>query len=82
MKRSYPADQHLAAPDGPVGAVAGAVEGEADDQLAGGDPVLGHDRGDVGVMVLDEGQPPLGVVFGPVPGVVAGVQVGGQIARA
>ena len=37
-----------------VGAVAGAVEREADHPLAVGDTVLGHHRGDVGVVVLDE----------------------------
>ncbi len=44
--------QHLAAPDGAVGAVPRAVEGEADDRRRRVEPVFGHHGGDVGVMVL------------------------------
>ncbi len=47
-------NQDLAAPDGAVCPVAGAVEGEADHPLPPGDTVLDHHRGDVGVVVLDE----------------------------
>ena len=43
--------QQLAAPDGPVEPVAGAVEDRADRRP--GDAVLGQARGQVGVMVLD-----------------------------
>ena len=45
-------DEDLAAPDGAVGAVARAVEGDADHPLPRRDAVLGHDRRDVGVVVL------------------------------
>ncbi len=45
--------QHLAAPDGPVGAVAGAVEGHADDRLLPHVASFRHAGGDVGVVMLD-----------------------------
>ena len=45
------AEQQLAAPHGAVRARAGTVERQAQDAVAAG--VLGHDGGDVGVVVLD-----------------------------
>jgi len=46
--------QDLAPPDGAVGAVSRAVERVADDALAHRHAMLRHDRGDVGVVMLDE----------------------------
>ena len=43
--------QDLSAPDGPVRAVTGAVHDQADDRS--GQPMFGHDRGHVSVVVLD-----------------------------
>ncbi len=45
-------EQHLATPDGAVGAVAGPVEGEAEHLLRSVQPVFGHHRRDVRVVVL------------------------------
>jgi len=44
------ADQELAAPDRPIGAVAGAVERDPEDRP--GQPVLGHATGHVRMVVL------------------------------
>ncbi len=76
-------DQHLAAPDRAVGAVAGAVEGDPDDPLVGAEPVLAHHRRDVRVVVLHQVDRPVrrrGA--GPAAGPVAGVPVGDQPRRA
>ena len=66
-------------PDGAVGAVAGAVEGEA--ESGGGEAIFGEAGGDVGVVVLDadEGQVAgAGVVLGPGGGEVLGMEVVGD----
>ena len=73
------ADQHLAAPDRPVRAVAGAVEGEADHLVVGAEAVLAHHRGDVRVVVLDRAHlAAVGVQPGPRRRAVAGVRVRDQ----
>src|ERR1035437_3741334 len=51
-------DKEFAAPDAPVAAVAGAVEGDADHLSA--QVILGHANGDVGVMMLN-GEPAFNV---------------------
>ena len=53
-------DEHLASPHRAVGAVPGAVEAEADDGL--GHAVLGHHRGDVGMVMLHSHDPATGGV--------------------
>jgi hypothetical protein len=65
-------DEDLAAPNGAVGAVAGAVEGETEHGGVGG-PVLGHHRSYVGVVVLGE-QPARRHGLRPSCGVVAGMR--------
>ncbi len=71
-------DQDLAAPDGAIGAVTGAIEGEADDPLVPRDPVFRHDCRDVGVVVLDQRQRSVAALIGPASGLVARVGVGGH----
>ena len=76
-------DQELAAPDGAVVAVAGAVEGDPEDPAVAAEPVLGHRRGDVGVVVLDLlDRSAVGVVARPPAGAVGRVPVGGERGRA
>ena len=76
-------EQHLAAPDRAVGAVTGSVEGEAEHLLRPVQPVLGHHRGDVRVVVLDRpDRPPAGVAPRPRGGAVARVRVGDDDFRA
>lgn len=73
--------EDLAAPDRLVAPVTGAVEGDADDGFANAS-VLGQQRHDVRVMVLDQVQrPAAGAALGPLAGVVPRVQVGGQSGR-
>ena len=71
-------DEDLATPDRAVGAVAGAVEREADHPLTVGHTVLGHHRRDVGVVVLDERHVAGRVGLGPPTGLVARVRVGDE----
>ena len=67
-------EQHLAAPHRAVGAVAGAVEGDPDHLLVPAQPVLGHHRGDVGVVVLHRAhRPPAACARAHAGGAVAGV---------
>jgi hypothetical protein len=73
-------DHHLATPDGAVGAVAGAVEAEADDRA--GVAVLGQQRRQMGVVVLHlDHRPIAGHPPGPVGRQIAGVGVAGQQLR-
>ena len=71
-------DEDLATPDRAVGAVAGAVEREADHPLTVGHTVLGHHRRDVGVVVLDERHLATRVGLSPPPGLIARVRVGDE----
>ena len=64
--------QHLAAPDGPILTVACAVEGDAADGIS--QPMLGHNRHDVGMMVLHLGHGK-SLVMGPFACEILGVQV-------
>ena len=64
--------QHLASPDGPIHAIARAVEGDAADCV--GQPVLGHDRHNVGMVMLHFGHRK-SLVMGPFARQVLGVQV-------
>lgn len=75
-----PGDEDLATPDGPVTPVPGPVEGEPDHPLASRHLVLHHDRGDMGMMMLDQ-LDGLAVSLGPVSGVVTGVGIGHQRGR-
>ncbi len=68
--------EDLAAPDGAVGAVAGAVEGEADDAIVLGHAVLHHDGREMGMVMLDQRDVASVLLFGPPSGLVAGVGVG------
>ena len=72
-------EEDLAAPDRPVGAVPGAVEGDADHLIAQA-AVLGQQRRNVRVVMLDEVQGGLArsarVPLRPVAGSVGRVQVG------
>src|SRR5665213_553956 len=70
------ADEHFPAPDAAVGAVAGAVEGDADG--FGLDCMFGHASGDVSVMMLhgDETQAAFaGPLPGPFGGEIAGMKI-------
>jgi len=68
--------EHLAAPDRAVRAVAGAVEGEADHRQAAVQAVFRHDRGDVGVVMLHmQVLQAIGVVRRPAAGQVARMEV-------
>lgn len=74
--------QDLTAPGSAVVAVAGAVEGDADDALVRAQTVLRHHGRDVRVVVLHRADRPAGGVgAGPLAGVVAGVPVGHQTGR-
>lgn len=69
-------EQDLAAPHRPVVAVSRAVECDADDRPAAVEAMLGHDRGDMGVMVLHaDDRAVVRVPLGPLSGSVAGVPV-------
>src|SRR5271154_3006512 len=73
-----PESQNLAAPDGLVAAITGAVERHSDDGLTE-TTMLGQQRHHVGMMVLDEIQRALiGMPLGPITGLVSRVQVRGQ----
>ncbi len=77
-------DEELATPDRPIVDVAGAVEGHADHRPLAAQAVLGHARGDVGVVVLhfDQRQPLAGSPFaGITSGHVVGVAVAGDDRR-
>ncbi len=74
-------EERLAAPDRAVVAVARAVEREAEHGALRVPAVLGHDRGDVGVVVLDFDDELAMVRSGPGRGAVAGVTVGGDHLR-
>ncbi len=69
-------DEDFATPGCAVGAIAGAVEGNAED--ASGEMILGHAAGDVGVVMLDSDE--VGVVLraGPLRGEIAGVEIVGD----
>src|SRR5665213_326345 len=70
------ADEHFPAPDAAVGAVTGAVEGDADS--LGLDCMFGHASGDVSVMMLhsDDAQ---AAFAGPLPGTFGGEIAGMKI---
>ena len=73
-----PESQNLAAPDGLVAAITGAVERHSDDGLTE-TTVLGQQRHHVGMMVLDEIQRPvIGMPLGPITGLISRMQVRGQ----
>lgn len=77
-------EQHLTAPHGTVVAVAGSVEGDSDHRLRAVQTVLGHRRGDMGVVVLHLAQRQSALLGGapcPQGGAVAGMPVGDQQAR-
>lgn len=75
-RHQYLAPPHL---DGPVGtgAVAGSVEGEADDRARTVEAVFGHDRCDVRVVVLDLDPTGPSLFEGQPVGAVAGMTVDG-----
>ena len=68
--------QDFPAPDGAVGTVAGAVQGDADAPFPA--PVFGQAGGDVGVMVLDSNQGRLFKPEGITGAQVKGMQVVGH----
>jgi len=74
-------NEDLATPDGAIAAVAGAVEGEADDPLVRRYAVLHHNCGDVRVVVLDQFRWSLGVLVGPESGPVCRMRVRGHTLR-
>src|ERR1017187_4720762 len=73
LKMVEAAAEHFPAPDAAVGAVAGAVEGDADG--LGLDGVLGHAARDVSVMMLD-GDETQTAFAGPLPGPLGGEVAG------
>ncbi|CCB78256.1 protein of unknown function [Streptantibioticus cattleyicolor NRRL 8057 = DSM 46488] len=75
-------EQHLAAPQRAVVAVAAAVEDDTDHRRRAVEARVGHGGGHVRVVVLDEVErAPLGVLPGPARRQVAGVPVGGEDPR-
>ena len=72
-------EEDFAPPDGSVGAVPRAVEGEADHPLAGRNPVLSHHGGDVRVMVLDQLHRLFRVLVRPPSGLITGMPIGGKL---
>ena len=74
------ADEHFPAPDAPVDAVAGAIEGEADGFGIDSKPesMLGHASGYMGMMMLDRDETETAFsspLFGPFGGEVTGMQI-------
>ena len=75
------AQQHFAAPDGAIRAVAGAVKAQPDDRLAAVPAVIGQAGGQVGMVMLhlDQGQILfVGALLGVAGGQVIGMQVAGD----
>ncbi len=66
----------FAAPDGSIGAEAGAIPGHADD--ASFELVLGHATGDVGVMMLNADGPEIRLLERELGAEIAGVQIVGD----
>ena len=74
-------NEYFATPDRPIGPVAGAVEDDAEHRHAGHESVLGHHRRDVGVVMLNLGDPVAVVRSRPPRRPVARVGVGGDDLR-